>query len=310
MHRCSICDKQFMYKYLLLRHNNNIRNCKGKQDKIINYELIKSNYTLQINNMNNIVKRNEENYDQNKCGYCKKIYSNKSNLKVHIKNSCKVRISIISEIKELTIKLNIIIKNELQNIQNLQILHENPDNKKTLQKIKNITNNNTNNINNTNNGVINNINITINPFGKEDLSHITDDQYIRYMKDIFPGFLNFIKKIYYDDSMPSNQNMCIKNLRSNHGYIYQDNQWNAIKRDEMIDSLIKQKTKILNNKFNELEENNKTTDDLEEAFTHFISKMRKSKDEGKDNLIDDLILLLYNQRSRIEKLESIMKENT
>lgn len=37
--------------------------------------------------------------------------------------------------------------------------------------------------------------------------------------------------------------------------------------------------------------------------------MRKSEDDGKDNLIDDLILLLYNQRTRIEKLESIVKDN-
>jgi hypothetical protein len=33
-----------------------------------------------------------------------------------------------------------------------------------------------------------------------------------------------------------------------------------------------------------IEENNKTTENLEDAFTHFITTMRKPKDEGKDNL--------------------------
>ena len=28
------------------------------------------------------------------------------------------------------------------------------------------------------------------------------------MKDIFPGFLNFVEKIHYDDAMPSNHNIC------------------------------------------------------------------------------------------------------
>jgi hypothetical protein len=109
--------------------------------------------------------------------------------------------------------------------------------------------------------------------------------------------------------MPSNHNMCIKNIKSNLAYAFTDNQWNMVRRDSLIDDLIRHKTKILNNKFNELEENNKTTKFLEDAHAHFNSQMKQNDNEGKDNLTDDNIFLLYNQRIKIEKLESVMKQN-
>ena len=93
-------------------------------------------------------------------------------------------------------------------------------------------------INNNHNIINNNINITINPFGKEDMSHITDANYKKYMLDIFPGFVNFITKIYYDEQMPSNHNVCIKNIKSNHGYFYDGEKWNIIDRDDLINNLI------------------------------------------------------------------------
>jgi hypothetical protein len=90
------------------------------------------------------------------------------------------------------------------------------------------------------------------------------------MLDIFPGFINFITKIYYDENMPSNHNMCIKNIKSNHGYYYDGEKWNIIDRDDLINNLISQKTNLLNNKYTEFEENNTKTDKLEDAFTVFI----------------------------------------
>ena len=57
MHSCTICNKEFKYKYLLQRHTNNIRICKKNNDTKINYDLLNNNYKLQLTNMNDIIKK-------------------------------------------------------------------------------------------------------------------------------------------------------------------------------------------------------------------------------------------------------------
>lgn len=304
MTTCDKCKKQFKFRCLLIRHLNNKNGCTNITNKIANEEnpidkCIKIH--TKINNLKAKIKRLENLYEDTRCGFCKKLLSNKTNLKLHMSRTCKNKSAILNDIKELTDELD----NKKQEQEDID----------TLKKIKNITNNNTNNgtINNTTNNNINNnnntINITMNPFGKEDLSHITDANYRKYMLDIFPGFINFITKIYYDDIMPSNHNMCIKNIKSNYGYFYDGEKWNIIDRDDLINNLIAQKTKLLNNKYTEFEENNKTTENLEDAFTHFITTMRKPKDEGKDNLKKQLRNLLYNNREKIKQSELLIKNN-
>jgi hypothetical protein len=277
----------------LIRHNNNKTGCGSIKNTIINEDNEKKKgikIFRKINTLKLKIKKLDEMFDDNKCGYCKKIFSNKSNLKIHIQKRCAKKKIILTNIKELTDELD---KPDKSDIVENNIINNNNTNNGT---INNTTNNTTNNINNT-------INITLNPFGKEDLSHITDANYRKYMLDIFPGFLNFITKIYYDDEMPSNHNICIKNIKSNDGCIFDGKKWNLTDRDELITALINHKTKILNNKYEEFEENNEVSEKLEEAFTHFVTKMRKSKDEGKDNLKKQLQYLLYNNREKIKKIE-------
>lgn len=307
---CNKCNKEFPYQSILNRHLNKKNGCGIITNTIANEENNKSKgikLFTKINYLKGKIKKLDIIDDNdNKCGYCKKIFSTKGNLKSHIENRCKYKISILNSIKELEAEL---IKPDNEDTPQNNI--------KTLKKIKNITNNNTNNTtnnntNNTNNGIINNnknniYNITLNPFGKEDLSHITNKQYIKFMKDIFPGFLNFVEKIHYDEAMPANHNICIKNKKYDDAYVYKKDNWQVTDCDEIIDDLIRQKTKILNEKYEELEENNETTDDLEQAFSHFMSKIRKSDDEGKTNLIKQLKRLLYNYRNKIERIEKIQK---
>ena len=65
---------------------------------------------------------------------------------------------------------------------------------------KNITNINNGTINNgtiNNNNLIVNQNVTINPFGKEDLSHISEEKYKIYIKQLLPGFIKFIQDVHF-----------------------------------------------------------------------------------------------------------------
>ena len=70
------------------------------------------------------------------------------------------------------------------------------------QSIKNQSNNIT--INNT---INNNLTVNINSFGKEDLSHITLEDYKKYLNGFFKGFIEFIEKVHFDKNSPKNRNL-------------------------------------------------------------------------------------------------------
>jgi hypothetical protein len=181
--KCNICEKEFTTKHLLIKHTNRKKSCYYDRRDIIEE---------QIKGFNNKLKNDDNtsiNSDKHMCTYCKTPYSNKSNLKTHLKKNCNKR-------NELTIRLNsfqqelcIVNKkiNEIEGINGDDVNEENDENeenegelnveidddtynkldKKTLIKMlkavkeketktKSITNN-TNNINGDNN-TTNNIN--------------------------------------------------------------------------------------------------------------------------------------------------------
>ena len=189
MYICDKCNKEFNYKYLLTRHFNNKNGCGAIKHTINDEDNLKKKgikIFRKINTLKLKIKKLDNIFDDNKCGYCNKIFSNKSNLKIHIKNRCQNKKTILNDIQKLTDELeqsdNQYKSNKLNNNQ-----ITNNTNNGTINNTTN--NNNINNINNTNI-----INISVNLFGKEDLSHITDSNYKKYMLDIFPGFVNFITK--------------------------------------------------------------------------------------------------------------------
>jgi hypothetical protein len=223
---------------------------------------------------------------------------------------------MIKNKEELTNKIKLIEeterhKIEIENNKN----KENKELKKELKKIKKKLNNYENTTNNINKGVINNItnNITnniiqINPFGKEDLSHITDDQYKKFMKNVFPGFINFISSIHFNDLAPSNHNVYISNLNSKYAYINKDNKWIAENKDKIVDTIIRKKSLLLDKKYDELEEKNAIDDALTEAHMHFNMMLRKNDKEAIENMFEDITLLLYNNRDKIDKINNQLKD--
>ena len=175
--------------------------------------------------------------------------------------------------------------------------------KKENKELKtNITVNNNNN-NNNNNIIINNNNlhININPFGEEDISHITDKDYKKFMTGFFPGFINFIKKIHYDDEMPSNHNIYISNIKSKFAYVFEDNKWNLKNKNMLVDKIITTKYNILDNKCDELEEAGLINDNIIDQFDEFKNNFINGGEETTKNVQNDIALLLYNNKQKVKK---------
>jgi hypothetical protein len=56
--------------------------------------------------------------------------------------------------------------------------------------------------------------------------------------EFFQGFLKFIEKVHFDESVPENHNINITNLKSKYLHIYENNQWTAKEKAYVLDKFI------------------------------------------------------------------------
>ena len=311
---CKICQKIFKYDYLLIRHMNKKITC-DKKLFIKNNDLIKNinnEIELQIklldDKINDIYNKSLENLHL--CNFCNKEFKLKGNLKRHMDNYCIEKKKILEEknilLLEKKINENFMETNKKYFINNMNNPNDNINNDNTTNNINNINNIN-NNINNndiTNNTINVNFNINsddlkLNSFGKEDISHITKDEYKKILSTFFTGFIEYIKKIHFDDRMPANHNVYMSKVDSKYAYIYDDNQWNIQKKEEIIDKIISKKKILLNNMSSELLEKGQITDNIYELHAEFNMNYIQGGTECEKSLSKDVELLLYNYRNKV-----------
>jgi len=288
MFKCNECNEEFKYNSLLKRHQSRKRNCMTDDD----YNKKIADLTTEIE-----TKINQSFENKTKCLFCEKEYLNKGNLSKHIHNVCLIKKNleqtktiIIQQQKEKTMENNIknmenklakIIKNQSKNI--------------------NITNN-INTINNNN--INNNVMININSFGKEDLSHISLDDYKKYLSGFFHGFIKFIEKVHFDDNMPENKNICITNLKSKYIHIFENNQWTTKEKRDVLDKFIQKKYNTLVDKCEELEESNELSEKILDDFLQFTKNYRDTYELSKTtpSVKKDFKKIFF-----FEKLKKILK---
>jgi len=277
MFECDKCNKKFNFNSLLKKHQSRKRSCITIED----YHNKLKEITDKIENIiNESLKINI------KCLFCEKNFSNKSNLSKHIYKVCVVK-------NELDNEKNKILEYKKNQERNNEIKQLRIDMEKILKKqTTNITINNT--INNNNNNLV----ININPYGKENLSHITDTDYKKYLNGFFSGFTKFIEKVHFDKHMPENHNICISNIKSKYVYVYEDNKWIMKHKNDILDNLITKKYNILTDKCDELEDDGIIDDNILENFRTFQENYDNT--ESQKNTKNDVMLLLYNNRDKVE----------
>jgi hypothetical protein len=333
MHKCEKCEKEFDYNYLLLRHKKNKRDCslpnviinkkiKECDNKIILINNNINDYDLQINEIdnkiNNIDKKIEDIYKKSlktntTCYFCNKILSNKPNLIRHIKSNCYKNKDLlikkgdfnrdknkIFEDKNNSLELINNLEQEKNKIMDQQKIKEKDDEIKKLRDAmeKMIMKQSTQNINITNNKIINNnLIVNINSFGKEDLSHITLNDYKKFLGGFFTGFIKFIEKVHFDENKPENHNINITNIKSKHLHIYEDDKWTLKDKVDVLDKFINKKYNNLVDKCEELEEQNQLSDKIINDFTQFIHNYKD--EEAQRNTKNKITTLIYNNRNKI-----------
>ena len=171
------------------------------------------------------------------CCSCFKTFSNKNNrIKHETTSKCFLKKIKMDDEKQ---------EKENQDIKKLQ-----EDNKQMAEKLKELeeivksgvksgTNNN-NSINNSHNNNTNNIqnnNYTVNMYGKEDLSHITDAQLLKILNQGYKSVPAYISLKYFSDEMPGNSNVCNTNIKSPYILVFNGKKWELKDKKDMIEQM-------------------------------------------------------------------------
>jgi hypothetical protein len=166
---------------------------------------------------------NEKTYD---CQFCSAKFNAYQNRHRHYK-TCK-------EVKKQN-KDNII-----QNLQeeNTRLKEELSKNTSSAIIVNNIINNNT-------------INITVNNFGKEDISHLTHDLLSHCLFNPSKGLSKLIDNIHYNPSVPSNFNLRHKSTKNNLLEKFENEHWMECDTSNTLDELIRKGYRILNSHYTE-----------------------------------------------------------
>lgn len=97
--------------------------------------------------------------------------------------------------------------------------------------------------------IINGINITLNSFGSETTTHLTEDFLSYCILNPRKGITQLIEKIHYNTDVPENINLLFKSEKRNTFEIYKDDQWTECDASNTLDELIKKGYRILNNHY-------------------------------------------------------------
>jgi hypothetical protein len=248
----------------------------------------------------------------NECYYCYKLYSNKHNLKIHL-NSCKekpiIDIETQSQIEELKKMFEKkfeeqqkeILKTQKDNQELKKKVDELSDSKETNQNIlvnensHNTTTTNSNNITTTNNIQIYNI-------GKEDLSHLSNDDVIKICTSGTYYPIVAAEIIHCNKKYPQYQNFLIPNLRSNTGLVKINDNWESRSHDEIFRTLLKVDKNHVSTLMKDLEVDQKLQVKLESTQDEIDTG------ESKEHQIPKIKEKLYNA-SRMIKRNKTKEDN-
>lgn len=211
------------------------------------------------------------------CGLCGRKLSSQGHLCRHMKSFCP----------ELKTKNEIILKDMLE-IQKDAFANERKTLYKQIEKLLDKVGNTTNiqsNIKNT---------ITLNNYGHENLSHITNHLKTQLVKLPYVMIPKLIEAVHFNDSHPENKNIALTNSRDNKIKIFSDNRWIYKDKEETINDLVDGKYYILDSHYDQV--NSSLEDNFRSNFVKFKEFFNSEDKEFCNKLKKECELVLLNNR--------------
>jgi hypothetical protein len=279
-YECEKCNKIFYKKSLYTEHLST---------KIICTDRIK----LKIND--------------NKCIYCNKILSCKGNVIRHIKDGCKKVKSNLQELHKifdilkekeqnkidtLNEKKTALLKQELNDLKQMKLQNEIDKLKCTIIQNSNNTIMNSNNIQN-----IQNTNIYLIGYGKEDLTKLKQKEIIKALNRGFMSPIGLTETIHFNPKYPEYHNVYISSMKDKYAMVYDGKTWNLVNKAELVDQIYDEKKDFISENFEEF------YDSLTPSKRNALKEWFDMDDDDPKikNIKDEIKMLLYNKRKMIQK---------
>ena len=186
------------------------------------------------------------------CSHCEKIFKSLPSKRRHELHYCKQ---------------NIPIKNEELYSELLSIKEEKNRLYKQIEKLidkagdTNITNNSKN------------INIKLNSYGNENLSHITDDFKTKLLHGPYGMIPMMIEHVHFNPKFPENKNIALTNKKENHIKIFSGSKWIYKDKNDTINDLLDGKYFILDTHYENIcDKINGKTKSIYEQFRQFFDE--------------------------------------
>jgi len=197
---------------------------------------------------------------------------------------------------DLVLKENIEMKKE-----NIEIKKEIESLKNMLQKALKIHPKTLNKMNN-NGCIVNNgtMNVQLVQLGHENLEDVLSiKQKLSILNRQAMSINDLVELIHTTPEFKQFQNVCITNLQSSFGFMYNEKakKFIAVNKNELLDDLIDNRMYDINNFFKEIE--NKLTPEKATRVKKFIDRMLKEP-ELKNLKKEEIKLILYNNKDKIK----------
>ena len=232
----------------------------------------KCNYTSDIhrNFLRHICKQKTD----FQCKHCLRYYKTLIILNEHITNKCKKKDKVVEELEEKNKEIAK-LKAELEK-----------------QKQTNITQNI-----NINQNITQNINIVL-PHNKTKVN-LTDAEYYEIVGRYLMSIPVMIEKIHFNEKNPQNHNIYISNIKNKYAMLYDGSDWTLQNRDTAIHNLIDDNETRIEEWIAQEEISQKYPTAIA-RFEKYLSL--KEKDENLTRLKEEILLMLYNKRNIIQKI--------
>lgn len=287
-YKCPSCNYKTDIRQDILRHINKVKRC-------INIE---SNENIT---MDDIIKTKTEFI----CS-CKSTFIRKYSFERHQRNCVKEKIS------ELEQKIG-----GLENVINTQLQLQPKTQTQTHSQVIQNQNIQTQNIQNAQ--VIQNIQI-INNYNDSNLEHITNSDYVGFMKLRTTAVPDLIKKIHFDEDYPQNHNVYIPNKKNKEEImVLENNKWNLKnKNDDFVENMLVMKLCVLENwsLCDEIKEKYPNIDEDFAKISHMLNDNEKVRNEVKEQIFSllynykDMIIETKTKKDKADKLKKLSEESS
>ena len=201
------------------------------------------------------------------CEYCGKTFNTKPNMRRHQKYRCKDNPEFLEQlileknqkIKKLEEEKNEWRKEKTELYGKMDVL---------LTKVGNT------NIQN---------NITLNSYGNENLSHLTDALKTTLLKIPYGAIPKMIEAIHFNDEIPENKNIVLKK-KENLIKVYQGDKWIYKNKEDTLKDLVDSKYMIMDEHYEENKKKEKLETNVEMQYIEF----RKFYDNGDKEIVEKL----------------------